>query len=44
MKYTDLYTLIYEAWRKATDETIKAKLDAALDVLANIDTIEAIAK
>lgn len=42
--YDDLYTTIYKAWTKCTDEALKNKLDAALDILANIDSVAAIAK
>ena len=42
--YDELYTTIYNAWTKCTDDVLKSKLDAALDVLANIDTIQAMSK
>ena len=41
--YDKIYTTIYKAWTKCNDEALKAKLDAALDVLANIETVAAIA-
>ena len=44
MKYTDIYATIYQAWSKCTDAELKTKLDTALDVLANIDTVSAIAR